>query len=304
MACSCCSSACAVAQAGLALLHAEAKQAVRHQAQAAEGPPDPAEKQALAEESKPDGPIAQSEPPSSEPAEQKQQIAQKASLPAEPEDKRVIVQAVAMGLTSALPSCRSTLGNASEPFQARILRWGSERWRQLPGLLHAKTKQAMQEKSLALRKRALPGSSEEQAPAAEQAAEGAGQEPAAKRQRAELGSQPNEGQQQIAQEVSPTALAAEPEGRRIIAHRQGLATTSRAICLGLNICSALLRHAGSCWAVPASTFGRASCAGGVTAGASMEQMGSWCWWRSVRRVRWRQQWHWCGSCMRQRCPLH
>ncbi len=96
-------------------------------------------------------------------------------------------------------------------------------------MLHAKTKQAMQGESLALSKRVLPGSSEEQAPAAEQAAEGAGQEPAAKRQRAELDSQPNEGQQQIAQEVSPTALAAEPEGRRIIAHRQGLATTSSPI---------------------------------------------------------------------------
>ncbi len=83
------------------MLHAEAKQAVRHQAQAAEGPPDPAEKQALAEESKPDGPIAQSEPPSSEPAEQKQQIAQKASLPAEPEDKRVIVHRQEFRTTSS-----------------------------------------------------------------------------------------------------------------------------------------------------------------------------------------------------------
>ncbi len=87
----------------------------------------------------------------------------------------------------------------------------------------------MQEKSLALSSKALPGSSEEQAPAAEEAAEGAAQEPAAKRQRAELDSKPNEGQQQIAQEVSPPALAAEPEGRRIIAHRQGLATTSSPI---------------------------------------------------------------------------
>jgi hypothetical protein len=76
---------------GLALLHAEAKQAVRHQAQATDSRPAPAE--ALAKEPSPDGlaPAAhlQSDPSSSEPAEQKQQISQKASLPAEPEDKRI-----------------------------------------------------------------------------------------------------------------------------------------------------------------------------------------------------------------------
>ncbi len=49
-----------------------------------------------------------------------------------------------------------------------------------------------------------------------------------KMQRAELASKPSEGQLQIAQESSPPALAAEPEGHRIIAHRQGFATASGA----------------------------------------------------------------------------
>jgi hypothetical protein len=78
-------------------------------------------------------------------------------------------------------------------------------------------------------------------------------------------SEPSEQKQRIKKKASPPALAAEPEGPRIIAYRHGLATTSSG-----NGSKALpfFHSAGLCWAAQASTFGRASSAGGVTAGGS------------------------------------